>query len=328
MKIIRHYQEVPEGCRHAVTAIGNFDGVHRGHRALIERARTLATRRQVPLAALAFEPHPQEYFRPQEEHFRLTPFRTKARLLAENRLDILFALPFDGHMAGKTAEAFVREILVDSLQIQGVVVGADFRFGKGRAGDTALLGQLGRELGFEVDIFAPVLNGEIKISSSEIRAALKDGRPEKAAELLGHWWSVEGRVEHGNARGRQLGYPTANLPMDGYLRPAFGVYGVRASVVENDCVISSHHGVASIGIRPMFRVEEPLLEVHLFDFNDDLYGKHLSVEFVAYLRPEASFDSIDRLKKQMADDATAARALLDQNLRTLTAQSAATRPQL
>ncbi|HSC18485.1 MAG TPA: bifunctional riboflavin kinase/FAD synthetase [Rhizomicrobium sp.] len=310
MKIIRHYQDVPEGCRHAIVAIGNFDGVHRGHRALIERARTLATQRRLPLAALAFEPHPREYFRPHAGYFRLTPFRTKARLLAENDLDILFALPFDAGMAGKTAEAFVREVLLDSLQLHCVVVGEDFRFGKGRAGDTALLGQLGRELGFEVDIFGPVLNGKIKISSSEIREALKAGRPEKAAELLGHWWNIEGRVEHGDSRGRQLGYPTANLPMDGYLRPAFGVYGVRASVVENDCVVGSHFGVASIGIRPMFRVEEPLLEVHLFDFDGDLYGKHLSVELIAYLRPELSFDSVDMLKKQMAEDAGAARRIL------------------
>jgi riboflavin kinase/FMN adenylyltransferase len=310
MKIIRHYQDVPEGCRHAVVAIGNFDGVHRGHRRLIERARMLATGRQAPLAALAFEPHPQEYFRPHAGYFRLTPFRTKARLLAENGVDILFALPFDANMAWKSAEAFVREILVDSLRVRGVVVGADFRFGKGRAGDTALLGQLSGELGFEVDIFAPVMTGEIKISSSEIRTALKEGRPEKAAELLGHWWTIEGRVEHGDSRGRQLGYPTANLPMDGYLRPAFGVYGVRASVVENDCVIRSHLGVASIGIRPMFRVEEPLLEVHLFDFDGDLYGKHLSVELIAYLRPELSFDSADMLKKQMDEDAGAARRIL------------------
>lgn len=310
MKIFRHYEEVPENCRGAVLAIGNFDGVHRGHQALIANATALARHRGLPSAALVFEPHPQEYFRPHEEYFRLTPFRSKARLLAQNTLDILFALPFDAGMAGKTAETFVRDILAGSLQVRRIVVGADFRFGKGRAGDTALLRRLGGELGFEVDVFAPVLNGEIKISSTEIRGALKDGRPEKAAELLGHWWSIEGRVEHGDSRGSQLGCPTANLPLDGYLRPAFGVYGVRASVVENDCIISSHSGVASIGIRPMFRVEEPLLEVHLFDFDGDLYGKHLSVDLIAYLRPELSFNSVDLLKKQMAKDVVAARRVL------------------
>lgn len=310
MKIIRHYEDVPEACRSAVVAIGNFDGVHRGHQALLAEAKALAHEKGTRLGALVFEPHPQEFFRPGTECFRLTPFRTKARLLAEYGVEILFALTFDANMAGKPADAFVREVLAGGLGVRGIVVGRDFRFGKGRTGDTELLKQMGGGLGFAVSVFEPVLAGETKISSSDIRAALKEGRPNIAAELLGHSWTIEGRVDHGDARGRALGFPTANLRLEGYLRPAFGVYAVRAAVLENDNLISSHSGVASIGIRPMFRLQEPLLEVFLFDFDGHLYGKHLAVEMVAYLRPEMSFASAEELQRQMAQDAEAARAAL------------------
>jgi riboflavin kinase/FMN adenylyltransferase len=310
MKIVRHYQDVPEACRGAVVAIGNFDGVHRGHQALLSCARSLARDCTAPLGALVFEPHPQTFFQSAAECFRLTPFRTKARLLAEHGVEVLFALPFDAEMAGKPAKAFVRDILGLALQVRGVVVGSDFRFGKARLGTAEFLKETGAGLGFAVEIFEPVLAGETKISSSDIRAALKAGRPEQAAELLGHWWTIEGRVEHGDARGRALGFPTANLPLDGYLRPAFGVYAVRAAVLENDCRVSSHLGVASIGLRPMYRVDQPLLEAYLFDFDGDLYGRHLAVELIAYLRPEMSFDSVDELKLQMAKDAQRAREAL------------------
>jgi riboflavin kinase / FMN adenylyltransferase len=312
MKIFRHYEGVPEPCRGAVVAIGNFDGVHRGHQALIARAGALAKARGAPLGVLAFEPHPQEFFRPGTESFRLTPFRTKARLLAEHGVDVLYALPFDASMSKKSAEEFVRAVLVNGLDVRGVVVGADFRFGKGRTGDTAFLAEAGRQFGFAVEIFDTLIAHDAqKISSSEIRVALKEGHPEVAAKLLGHRWTIEARVEQGDARGRELGFPTANMHLDGYLKPAFGIYAVRATILESEKALAAHDGVASLGIRPMFKTDVPLLETYLFDFTGDLYGKDLAVELVAYLRPELKFDSLEALKAQMAKDSEAARAALD-----------------
>ncbi len=312
MKIFRHYGDVPESCKGAVVTIGNFDGVHLGHQALIAHARDLAKGLGAPLAVLAFEPHPQEFFHHDTECFRLTPLRTKARLLAEQGIDVMYALPFDAEMAQRSAEEFVRGILVEGLGVRGVVVGADFRFGKARTGDSRLLAELGRALGFATEIVRTIVARDAqKISSSEIRAALKTGRPQDAAKLLGHWWMVEARVEHGERRGRELGFPTANMPLVGYLKPAFGIYAVRATITENEKPVGVHDGVANLGIRPMFESPTPLLEAFLFDFSGDLYGKHLAVELIAYLRPEMKFDTIDALKAQMAKDSEAARAALD-----------------
>jgi len=312
MKIFRHYEDVPDSARYAVVAIGNFDGVHRGHQALIAHATALARATGAPLTVLAFEPHPQEFFRPGVDSFRLTPFRTKARLLAEHGVEILYALPFDAAMAGKPAEEFVQDVLVRGLGARGVVVGADFRFGKGRARDAAFLTEAGSQSGFTVEIFDTVIAHDAqKISSSEIRAALKAGRPEVAADLLGHWWTIEARVEHGDERGRLLGFPTANVHLAEYLKPAFGIYAVRATIVENDKPLGTHCGVASLGIRPMFATSTPLLETYLFDFSGDFYGKHLAVELIAFLRPERKFESVEALKAEMTKDSEAARAALD-----------------
>jgi riboflavin kinase/FMN adenylyltransferase len=302
LHIFRHYQDVPDAYKGAVVAIGNFDGVHRGHQALIAHAKALADERVAPLGILTFEPHPQEFFRPGGPSFRLTPLRTKARLLAGLGVDVLFALPFDSAMAKKSAQEFVMDVLVDGLAAGCIVVGNDFQFGKGRAGDATVLSYMGEMEGFAVDVFAPVLAHDEKISSSQIRDALKAGRPEEAASLLGHWWTVEERVEHGDKRGRDLGYPTANIRLNDCLHPAFGVYAVRATVMENDQPVSMHDGVANFGIRPMFETPTPLLETYLFEFSGDLYGKHLAVELVAYLRPEMKFDSLDALKARMKSD--------------------------
>jgi len=315
MRIFRHYQGIPDAVRGAVVAIGNFDGVHRGHRALLAHARALADERNGCLGVVAFEPHPQEFFHPGTERFRLTPFRTKARLLAEAGVDAMFALPFDAEMAKKSAQEFVIDVLVDGLAAGCVVVGSDFQFGKGRAGDVAVLSYMGEMEGFGVDVFRPVGlldGGADKISSSTIRDALKQGRPEEAARLLGRWWTVESRVEHGDKRGRDLGFPTANMRLDDYLKPAFGIYAVRATVMENDEPTARYDGVASFGIRPMFETDVPLLETHLFDFSGDLYNKHLAAELIAYLRPEMKFESLDALKVQMTMDCDKARILLRQ----------------
>jgi riboflavin kinase/FMN adenylyltransferase len=297
--------------RGAVVAIGNFDGVHLGHRALIAEARAQAEARRSPLAVLAFEPHPQEFFHPSPESFRLTPLRAKFRLLAELGVDALYALPFDAEMANRTAPDFVNDVLLDGLGAGAVVVGSDFEFGKRRGGNVTTLSYMGDVEGFAVTAFDTVMAiGTDKISSTRIRTALKEARPDEAARLLGRYWAVEARVQHGDARGRTMGFPTANMHLGHCLAPAFGIYAVRVNILDNDRVVSRHDGVANFGIRPMYRTAAPLLETHLFDFDGDLYGKYLSVELVAWLRPEAKFAGLEALIAQIAADAAQARSVL------------------
>jgi riboflavin kinase/FMN adenylyltransferase len=311
LRIFRHFDDVPLGLRGAVVAIGNFDGVHRGHRALIAEAKMQAEARRSPLAVLSFEPHPQEYFRPPRDCFRLTPLRTKARLLADLGVDALFALTFDGEMARRTPEDFVLNVLVAGLGISAAIVGHDFEFGQKRAGNLATLAYMGEMEGFGVTAFdAVTASGDEKISSTLIRRLLKEARPEEAARLLGHPWAVEARVEHGDARGRAMGFPTANMHLGHCLAPAFGVYAVRVNILEGDRAVSRHDGVANFGIRPMYQVEVPLMETHLFDFDGDLYGKYLSVELIRYIRPEAKFPDLAALIAQIGADAATAREIL------------------
>jgi riboflavin kinase/FMN adenylyltransferase len=316
MRIFRHFGDVPQALKGAVVVIGNFDGVHRGHQALIGAAGAEAKARGVPLAVLAFEPHPQEFFRPRPDSIRLTPLRVKARLLAELGVDALFALPFDAEMANRSAADFVQQILLDGLSASGVVVGPDFEFGKGRAGKFATLAQIGAAQGFSVTCFDMLQSrsedgaGYVKISSTRIRDALKAARPEEAASLLGHWWAVEARVEHGDGRGRTMGFPTANMHLGHCLAPAFGVYAVRVTILDNDKPVSRHDGVANFGTRPMYQTLVPLMEAHLFDFDGDLYGKHLMVELISYIRPEAKFAGLDALIAQIGRDAANAREIL------------------
>jgi len=307
MRILRHYRNPPAEAKGAVVALGNFDGVHRGHRALIAEAETIARREGRPLAALVFEPYPREFFRPKDEPFRLTAFRAKARLLAQRGIDFLIVLNFDAELAGMLAQDFVMDVLVRELGVTHVVVGEDFRFGKGRGGDTTVLAYMGEMEGFGVTVFRAVVEDEEKISSSKVRAALKAGRPDAAARLLGHGWSVEGHVAHGDKRGRDLGFPTANLKLEHTLHPAFGVYAVRARRAGED---RTYGGVANFGIRPMFQVPSPLLEVHLFDFDGDLYGQLLQVELISYLRGEQNFPDLEDLKAQIGQDAENARQIL------------------
>lgn len=310
MKIFRHYDEVPEALKGAVVAVGNFDGVHRGHQALIAEAGRQAKERGRPLAVLAFEPHPAEFFRPRPDSIRLTPLRTKARLLAELGVDAMFALTFDATMATRSAEGFVTDVLVKGLGLSGVVVGPDFEFGKGRAGNVGTLKEMGAVGGFTVTCFDMVKTEGEKISSTRIREALKAAHPDEAARLLGRFWAAEARVEHGDGRGRTMGFPTANMHLGHCFAPAFGVYAVRVTITENEKPIGRHDGVANFGIRPMYQTPVPLMEAHLFDFDGDLYGKHLSVELIAYLRPEAKFPDLGALIAQIAADAQKARKIL------------------
>jgi riboflavin kinase/FMN adenylyltransferase len=241
----------------------------------------------------------------------------KARLLAELGVDAFFAVPFDADMAARPAQVFVRDVLVNGLGVSAVVVGEDFVFGQGRGGNLATLRDEGARHGFTVTPFHTVLAsaGE-KISSTRIREALKAAHPLEAAKLLGRHWSVEARVEHGDGRGKTMGFPTANMHLGHCLAPAFGVYAVRAAIVDNDQEVERHDGVANFGIRPMYEVATPLMETHLFHFDGDLYGRHLSVELVDYIRPETRFSGLPALIAQIADDAQAARAILAKYPRT------------
>lgn len=302
MQIFRHHDNLPESARGATVAIGNFDGVHRGHQALIARAKALGG----PLGVLVFEPHPQEFFRPGAPRFRLTPFRAKARLLETFGVDILYALHFDATFAALSADAFMDNVLVRGLGVSRVIVGADFQFGKGRAGNIDILRQRGNACGFDVITFDLVGEGDdTKISSTRIREALRAGQPDVAATMLGHAWTVEGRVARGDQRGRTIGFPTANISLEGYLEPALGVYAVRVELGGK-----KYGGVANFGRRPTFDKKDVLLEVHVFDFDGDLYGQPIRVSFEAFLRPEMKFSCLEALKAQIALDCQAARKKL------------------
>jgi len=309
MHVIRHTQDMAPENRSGVVALGNFDGVHIGHRQVIGQACDLAAKSNAPSGVLIFEPHPQQYFFPDKPFFRLTPFRAKTKLLEKIGLAFLAALPFDAQMAERSAEEFVRDVLVDGLGVAHLVVGYDFRFGKGRAGDGALLQSMGKELGYDVTIVEEVKVGGETYSSTHIREHLAQGNPVGAARLLGHWWSVETHIVTGDKRGRTIGFPTINLPLEEHVEPALGVYAVKVEI-EDGPHKGLYDGVANIGRRPTFNKADVLLEAHLFDFSGDLYGAHAAVSFVEYLRPEQKFDGLQSLQAQIAKDSDAARLAL------------------
>ncbi len=284
--------------------MGNFDGLHLGHRSVIDLARGPAA-----LGIVTFEPHPREYFAPDAPPFRLMNAEARANRLAKLGVDQLYQLPFDATLAGLTPEEFARDVLADGLGVSHVVVGADFCFGKGRKGRAADLAALGQTLGFRTTIAPLIRQGEREISSTAIRAALTEGRPRDAAAMLGHWHRIEGEVLHGEKRGRALGYPTANMSLAGLHLPRFGVYAVLVDILTGPQA-GSYHGAASLGVRPMFGVNTPNLETYLLDFKGDLYGQHLSVALVEFLRPELKFDGLPGLITQMAADCDRARAIL------------------
>ncbi|MGB0496747.1 MAG: bifunctional riboflavin kinase/FAD synthetase [Rubricella sp.] len=303
MQVFREYP-VPNAARGASVAMGNFDGVHLGHQSVIDMARGRG-----PLGIVTFEPHPRQVFSPDAPPFRLMNAEARMHRLAKLGVERLFEVPFDRALAGLSPRAFCEDVLHRGLGIGHVVVGADFCFGKGRAGTAETLMEEGRRLGFEVTV-AELLHGESgAVSSSAIRKALSDGRPADAAAMLGHLHRIEGRVEHGFKRGRELGFPTANIPMEGLHLPAFGVYAVVVDVLDGPHA-GRHLGCASLGSRPTFGDNPPNLEVFLLDFEGDLYGADLSVALVAYQRPELRFDGIEPLIEQMQKDVEEARALL------------------
>ncbi len=309
MRIIRDPRFVAPEDRGAAAAIGNFDGVHLGHQAVIDLTRATAARLSVPLGVMTFEPHPRQFFAPDAPPFRLMNAVTRAHRLQKLGVEKLYELPFNNALAALTPQDFARLVISEQLALAHVVVGADFQFGKGRAGSAADLAKFGDEMGFGVTIAPMVEVGNGEVSSTAIRQALGDGRPRDAAAMLGHWHRVDGPVIRGDQRGRDLGFPTANLSIDNLHPPRFGVYAVKVDVLDGPYA-GSYDGAASVGVRPTFGINTANCETFLFDFKGDLYGANISVALVDYLRPEEKFDSLDALIVQMRADCDQARQVL------------------
>ncbi len=310
MQILKNYSEVPSEFKGCVLAIGNFDGVHLGHQAVIGEAQKKAAELGAPSGVLTFEPHPREFFAPDSPPFRLSMLETRAAHLNWLGVDLMAALNFDRAFSEKTAEEFVLDVLVNGFAIKHVVVGYDFIFGHKRQGTTVVLAELGRKYGFGVSVVEPVGEETTIYSSTAIRNLLAEGNPAKAASLLGHWWEVDGVVIKGDQRGRTIGFPTANVPITHYHQPKLGVYAVRVGRTHGDGATSWNDGVANFGRRPTFDKKDVLLEVHLLDFEGDLYAEKIRVAFVDFIRAEMKFAGIDQLQSQIAEDASEARRLL------------------
>ncbi|PZO55995.1 MAG: bifunctional riboflavin kinase/FMN adenylyltransferase [Alphaproteobacteria bacterium] len=301
---------VPEDARGASIALGNFDGVHLGHQAVIESARAVADARGISLGAAVFAPHPRRFFQPDAPPFRLQSNAQRARALADLDVEEVFEIGFDAALAASSDRVFAEKLLKDALGAAHVSVGDDFRFGHKRMGDVASLTKLGAEFGFTVDGIGEVSGADgARISSTAIREAITAGEMDKARAMLTRPWAIEGEVQRGFQRGRDFGFPTANLTLGDYVRPRLGVYAVRVDL--GDGVLLP--GAASVGVNPTVgALPEPLLEAHLFDFSGDLYGKHIEVELIAFLRGEDKFDDTNALRRQMTQDViNARRALVD-----------------
>ena len=303
--IIQDWRDVPAALRGATLALGNFDGVHLGHAAVLRAAH--AARPDLPLAALTFEPHPREHFRPDDPPFRLTLLPAKAEALGALGASVVFALRFDAALAAMPAEAFVEEVLHRGIGAKHLACGPDFAFGHRRGGDTAFLARKAEKRGIGLTIVPPVMDDGAQISSTHIRRLLQDGYPERAARDLGRLHEIRGEVFHGDKLGRELGWPTANILLGRQLEPARGVYAVTAVLADGAVV----PGVANVGRRPTLGGDPVTrLETHLFDWSGDLYGQEIRVRLHAFLRPDATFDGLDALKVAIAADANAARRVL------------------
>ncbi|MBA3666893.1 MAG: bifunctional riboflavin kinase/FAD synthetase [Sphingomonas sp.] len=297
---------IPELLRGAIVALGNFDGFHLGHQAVVGRAVQRGAHERRPVIVATFDPHPVRHFRPDAPPFRLTSLDQRERLFGQAGADAMLVFRFDAALASTTAEEFVADLLAKRIGAAGVVTGEDFTFGYKRGGNAEVLRELGAAHGIKAEVVAPVvLDGE-PVSSSRIRDALTAADPRTATHLLTRPFAIEGAVIHGNKRGRTLGWPTANVELGPYQRPAYGVYAVRVRLDDG----SEHDGVANLGTRPMFNPPRELLEAVLFDFDGDLYGRTIEIALHHYLRPEAKFDGLDALKAQMDADAAEARQLL------------------
>jgi riboflavin kinase/FMN adenylyltransferase len=297
---------VPQALRGGIVALGNFDGFHIGHQAVVGRAVERGRAEGRPVLVATFDPHPVRYFRPEAPPFRLTSLDQRQRLFAAAGADAMIVFRFGAELAATGAEDFISGTLLGLVGAAGVVTGEDFTFGKARGGNVAVLAEAGARLGFSVDSVAPVSDEAGPVSSSRIRDSLQTGDCRAAARLLTRPFAIEGIVEHGDKRGREIGYPTANLALGPYLRPRFGIYAVRGRLDDGTIL----GGAANLGIRPTFEPPKELLEPYFFDFQGDLYGRRLEVELIDFLRPEAKFDSLDSLAAQMAQDCRDARGRL------------------
>jgi riboflavin kinase/FMN adenylyltransferase len=310
MRIIRDTYFIDPDDRGAVAAIGNFDGVHLGHQVVLDRARDIAAAENMPLGVMTFEPHPRQFFAPDAPSFRLMNADARANRLQKLGVERLYEVRFNPTLSQLSPREFAQTVIVDQLNLTHVVVGADFCFGAKRAGDTQTLIDLGAELGFGVTIVELLELDTGEVSSTAIRDALSDGRPRDAARMLGHWHRIDGPVIRGDQRGRDLGYPTANMSVAGLHLPKMGVYAVKVEVLDGPFK-GDYGGAASIGVRPMFGQDNmPNIETFLFDFKGDLYGAELSVGLVDYLRPELKFDGLEALITQMDADCAQAREIL------------------
>ena len=294
---------VPDRMRGGIVALGNFDGFHKGHQAVVGRAIERARAAGRPALVATFDPHPVRFFRPEAEPFRLTSLNQRQRIFAEAGADAMIVFPFNAALARLTAEEFVAQRLAG---VGGVVTGEDFTFGKGRGGNVSVLGELGRKYGFIAEAVAPVSDSGDVISSSRIREALQAGDCATATQLLTRPFAVEGIVQHGDKNGRELGYPTANVDLGTYLRPRYGIYAVRGRLADGRIL----DGAANIGIRPNFDPPKELLEPHFFDFSGDLYGQTIEISFHAFLRDEAKFENLEALTRQIGRDCDQARDVL------------------
>ena len=299
-------EALPQPVRGGIVALGNFDGFHAGHQAVVGRALALAREREVPALVASFDPHPARLFQPDLPPFALTSMGQRFDLLTKFGMDAAVMIPFDRQLAALSAQDFVTQWLVRRMGVTGVVTGGDFTFGSNRSGDTALLAALGAENSFTAEVVAPVADGGGTISSTRVRNCLRAADPAGAAHLLTRPFTIRGAVEHGAKLGRTLGFPTANMRLGDYVRPAYGVYAVMVRVPGGKRI----KGVANLGIRPMIEPPVELLETWLLDWDGDLYGKTLEVELIAYLRPEMKLPGLEALKTQIAADAEAARAAL------------------
>ncbi len=307
MRWLDHRSSVPEALRGAIIALGNFDGFHQGHQAVAGEAIEWAHAEGRPSIIATFDPHPVRHFKPDTPPFRLTTLEQRQELYLAAGATAMLVFHFDSELAGTSAEDFITDILIERFGAHGVVTGGDFTFGRGAKGNVEMLQSFGAARGLESRVVAPVEGGGDVVSSSRIRAALRDGKPELAAQLLTRPFAVRGIVEHGDKRGREIGYPTANLNLEAYLRPKYGIYAVTGKVLATGEVLK---GAANVGIRPQFTPAKELLEPHFFDFSGDLYGQEVEVAFRHFLRGEAKFDSLDDLITQMDKDCEEARRLL------------------
>jgi len=304
---IAHRDPVPESLRGAILALGNFDGFHLGHQRVVAEAVNWARSEGRPAIIATFDPHPVRHFAPHVPPFRLTTLDQRAELFAAAGADAMLVFTFDDDLAATTAERFIGELLGQHIGAVGVVTGEDFTFGKGRGGNVALLSEQGARHGISARAVGPVMEGGLAVSSSRIRDALKAGDCETAAHLMTRPFAIRAPVLHGDKRGREIGYPTANLDLGSYLRPRYGIYAVTARVLATG---EELRGAASLGIRPQFQPAREWLEPYFFDFSGDLYGQEIEVALRHFLRPEAKFDSLDALTAQMAQDCDRARELL------------------